>query len=228
MTVHGQADQRGLLRPAVQRGVLDAYAGSGRGEPRSTGYRDAFGRLAAIRAELDEVTTHRRERTLEAEGLRQGLAEVDEVAPQAGRGRTLAAEAARLGHAEALRAAAAAAHDALSATRRAPRPRPCSACSAPPAHELDAVRSHDPQLDALAARIAEASYTLADVAADLAGTSTGWTPIRPGSRPSQERLSRLAALTRRYAADIDGVQAWAHSARERLAALDDDDPGSPS
>src|SRR5581483_10443242 len=27
ITVHGQADQRGLLRPAVQRATLDRYAG---------------------------------------------------------------------------------------------------------------------------------------------------------------------------------------------------------
>jgi DNA repair protein RecN (Recombination protein N) len=39
----------------------------------------------------------------------------------------------------------------------------------------------------------------------------------------QERLSRLGALTRRYAADIEGVLAWAAQARERLASLDDDD-----
>src|SRR5204863_2900947 len=52
VTVHGQADQRGLLRPAVQRAVLDAYAGA----PAAAGlaaYRSAFAELAAVRAELE-------------------------------------------------------------------------------------------------------------------------------------------------------------------------------
>jgi len=222
VTVHGQADQRGLLRPAVQRAVLDAYAGPA-AAAAAADYREAFARLATIRSELDEVTTHRRERTLEAEGLRQGLAEVDEVAPQAGEDRSLAGEATRLGHAEALRSAAAAAHEALSATAEGPDTPSVLGLLGAARHELDAVRGHDPQLDALAARVAEASYALADVAADLSGyvDRLDADPVRLAA--VQERLSRLTALTRRYAADIDGVQAWAVSARERLAALDDDD-----
>ena len=222
VTVHGQADQRGLLRPGVQRSVLDAYAGQAAAEPLAT-YRAAFAELAAVRAELDEVTTHRRERTLEAEGLRQGLAEVDEVAPELGEDDALRTEAARLSHGEALRTAAGSAHDALTGNSEGPDERVVLGLLGSARHDLDEVRGHDPELDTLAGRIAESSYALADVAADLAAYTDRLETDPTRLAAVQERLSRLAVLTRRYAADIGGVQAWAAQARERLAMLDDDD-----
>jgi DNA repair protein RecN (Recombination protein N) len=223
VTVHGQADQRGLLKAAVQRAVLDAYAGAAAGDALAS-YRSAFAELATVRADLSDVTTHRRERMLEAEGLRQGLADVDAVQPSPGEDAGLAAEAARLGHVEALRAAAGMAHDLLSApTGAGGEGSDVLSLLGAARHALEAVRGHDADLDGLAGRVAEASYLLADVAADLAAYLD-----RADADPArlavvQERLSQLAGLTRRYAADLDGVLAWAAQARGRLAGLDDDD-----
>ncbi|MDX6573531.1 MAG: repair protein RecN [Gaiellales bacterium] len=222
VTVHGQADQRGLLRPAAQRSVLDAYAG----EPARdalVAYRAAFSELAAVRGELADVTTHRRERTLEADGLRQGLAEVDAVKPEPGEDVALAAEAARLGHVEALRAAALAAHRALSSPAEGTDVHDVLNLLGAARHELDAVRDHDPELDGLAQRVAEASYLLADVAADLAAYLDQIDADPARLEVVQERRSRLGGLTRRYAADLAGVLDWADQARERLASLADDD-----
>jgi DNA repair protein RecN (Recombination protein N) len=222
VTVHGQADQRGLLKPTVQRAVLDAYAGKGASTALAA-YRERFAELATVRAELEDVTTHRRERTLEAEGLRRGLSEVDDVAPELGEDRALAAESARLGHVEALRAAAGSAHDALSSHEEGPDVRDVLSLLGSARHELDAVRGHDPELDALATRVAETSYVLADAAADLSAYVDRIDADPARLAAVQERLSRLTALTRRYAVDIEGVLAWAGQARERLASLDDDD-----
>jgi DNA repair protein RecN (Recombination protein N) len=222
VTVHGQADQRGLLKSAVQRAVLDAYAGAAAAAPRAD-YREAFAELAGVRAELEDVTTHRRERTLEAEGLRRGLAEVDEVAPELGEDRALLAESVRLSHVEALRAAAGSAHDSLSSTDDGPDARDVLTQLGAARHELDAVRGHDPELDALATRVAETSYVLADAAADLSAYVDRIDADPARLAVVQDRLSRLATLTRRYAVDIAGVLEWAAQARERLASLDDDD-----
>jgi DNA repair protein RecN (Recombination protein N) len=222
VTVHGQADQRGLLKPSAQREVLDAYAGDA-AAAALTAYRTAFAELASVRAELEDVTTHRRERTLEAEGLRRGLAEVDEVAPELGEDLALVAESARLGHVEALRAAAGTAHDALSSTTEGPDVRDVLGLLGTARHELEAARRHDPELDGLAQRVAETSYVLADVAADLAAYVDRIDADPARLSVVQERLSRLSTLTRRYAVDIAGVLAWADQARERLGSLDDDD-----
>jgi DNA repair protein RecN (Recombination protein N) len=222
VTVHGQADQRGLLRPATQRSVLDDYAGEPAREALDA-YRAAFSELATIRAELTDVTTHRRERTLEADGLRQGLAEVDEVSPEPGEDVALAAEAARLGHVEALRTAALAARQALSAPEDGTDVRDVLSLLGVARHELEAVRAHDAELDGLAKRVAEASYLLADVAADLAAYVDQIEADPARLEVVQERRSRLGALTRRYAADLAGVVEWAGQARARLASLGDDD-----
>jgi DNA repair protein RecN (Recombination protein N) len=222
VTVHGQADQRGLLKPSAQREVLDAYAGEAAAAALAD-YRTAFAELARVRAELEDVTTHRRERTLEAEGLRRGLAEVDEVAPELGEDLALIAESARLGHVEALRAAAGTAHDALSSTTEGPAVHDVLSLLGTARHELEAARGHDPELDSLAQRVAETSYVLADVAADLAAYVDRIDADPARLAAVQERLSRLSTLTRRYAVDIAGVLAWADQARERLGSLDDDD-----
>ncbi len=221
VTVHGQSDQRGLLRPSVQRGVLDRYGGA---DAALTTYREAFGELAAVRAELAEVTSHRRERMLEADALRNGVADIDAVEPVIGEVEALAAEGDRLAHAEALR-------DAASAARRALHNDDDSAAKAADVlgllstarRDLEAVAGHDPGLDAMAARLAEASYQLADVAADLASylDQLEADPVRLAV--VQDRVAKLASLTKRYGADIAGVLAWAAEARARLSALGDDD-----
>jgi DNA repair protein RecN (Recombination protein N) len=115
LAVHGQADQRGLLRPSVQRGVLDSYAGTPVAVAHRS-YRQAFDALAAVRRELTELSQRRRERAQEADLLRHGLAEIAAVAPVAGEDAALRAEAARLTHAESLHAAADTAGRALASS----------------------------------------------------------------------------------------------------------------
>jgi DNA repair protein RecN (Recombination protein N) len=223
VAVHGQADQRGLLRATTQRTVLDAYAGDAAREPLAD-YRAAFAELATVSSELDDVITHRRERTLEAEGLRRGVADVDEVAPESGEDIALSAQLQRLSHVEALRAAATGAHQALSGLAdETAEDSDVLALLGAARHDLDAIGGHDGELDAMAVRIAEASYLVADVAADLSTylETIDADPARLATL--NERRSRLNSLTRRYAPDIDGVLAWAAQARERLASLDDDD-----
>jgi DNA repair protein RecN (Recombination protein N) len=223
VTVHGQSDQRGLLRPSVQRGVLDRYAGP-KAEVALAEYRAAFAELAAVRAELEAVTSHRRERTLEADALRHGVADIDAVAPQAGEAEALATEVARLGHAEALREAAAAARRSLhgeedNAAQRAD----ALGLVAAARRELETVAGHDPLLDALTTRLAEAAYQLSDVAADIAGYLEQLEADPARLAVVQDRIAKLTGLTKRYGPDVAGVLAWADEARARLETLGDDD-----
>lgn len=223
ITVHGQADQRGLLRPGIQRGVLDRYAGA-EADAALAAYRSAFAELAAVRAELDEVTSHRRERMLEADALRHGVADIDAVEPLDGEDATLAVEAARLGHAEALRTAASGARRALHGEQDgAVESTDALGLVASARRELEAVAGHDPVLDALAARLAEASYQLSDIASEVAGYLDQLEADPARLEVVQERIAKLSGLTRRYGSDIQAVLAWADQARTRLATLGDDD-----
>jgi DNA repair protein RecN (Recombination protein N) len=223
VSVHGQADQRGLLRSTVQRSVLDRYAGAAVDGPLAA-YRTCFGELARVQAELAEVSGHRRERTQQADALRHGLADIDAAAPVAGEDAALRDEVRRLSHVDALQRAAGLAHDALSGTAgTGPEATDALARIGLARHELSAAAGHDAALDALASRLAEASYAVADLAADLSAYADGLDadPLRLAT--IQERLAVLAGLTRRYADDVDGVLTWAADARERLVDLGDDD-----
>jgi DNA repair protein RecN (Recombination protein N) len=113
VSVHGQADQRGLLRASVQRRVLDRYAAAAVDVPLAA-YRTGFAELGQVQVELTEVTANRRQRAQEADALRHGLADIDAAAPVSGEDVALRGEARRLSHVEDLRRAAGLAHDSLS------------------------------------------------------------------------------------------------------------------
>jgi len=221
VAVHGQADQRGLLRPATQRRVLDRYAGTEAADALSA-YTAVFAELAAVRAELTEVTTRRRERMQEADLLRLGLAEINAVAPTPGEDRELKALVDRLGHIDLLTRAASGGHEALAGAEDATAVDALGLLGAA-RRALEEAHGRDPALDELATRLSEATYLLADVAADLASYAAATEADPAKLAHAQQRLADLAGLTRKYAPDVDGVIAWAEHAAARLAELDGDD-----
>ncbi|WP_172386441.1 DNA repair protein RecN [Streptomyces sp. MNP-20] len=222
VAVHGQSDQQGLLKPARQRGALDRYAGDAVAGPLDK-YTAAYRRLRAVSAELDEITTRARERAQEADMLRFGLDEIAAVEPRTGEDVELAAEAERLGHAEALASAATAAHAALAGNPEDPEGVDASTLVAGAHRVLETVRSHDSALAALAERIGEVGILLADVAGELAGYADDLDadPLRLAA--VEERRAALTQLTRKYGEDVGAVLAWAEAGAARLAELEGDD-----
>ncbi|MEU8571697.1 DNA repair protein RecN [Streptomyces pathocidini] len=222
VAVHGQTDQQGLLRPARQRQALDRYAGEAVAAPLER-YQTAYRRLRAVTAELDELTTRARERAQEADLLRFGLDEIAATEPHPGEDAELAAEAERLGHAEALASAATTAHRALAGDPEDPEGVDAATLVAGAHRALEAVRSHDPALAVLADRIGEVGILLSDAAGELAGYADDLDadPLRLAA--VEERRAALAHLTRKYGEDIAGVLTWAEHSAARLTELDGDD-----
>ncbi|MFE2039027.1 DNA repair protein RecN [Streptomyces scopuliridis] len=222
VAVHGQTDQQGLLRPARQRKALDRYAGDAVAVPYAA-YTEAYRRLRAVASELAELTTRARERAQEADLLRFGLNEIGAVEPRAGEDTELAAEAERLGHAEALASAASVAHAALAGNPEDPEGVDATTLVGGAGRALEAVRSHDPALAGLADRMGEISILLADVAGELAGYADNLDadPLRLAA--VEERRAALTGLTRKYGRDIATVLAWAEESSARLTELEGDD-----
>ncbi|MFC9608788.1 DNA repair protein RecN [Streptomyces niveus] len=223
VAVHGQTDQQGLLRPARQRQALDRYAGDAVAAPLAK-YSDAYRRLRTVAGELAELTTRARERAQEADLLRFGLNEIAAVEPLPGEDTELAAEAERLGHAEALASAASVAHAALVGQPEDPAEGgDATTLVGGAGRALEAVRSHDPALAALSDRMGEIAILLADVAGELAGYADNLDsdPLRLAA--VEERRAALTGLTRKYGEDIAGVLAWAQENEARLTELEGDD-----
>ncbi|MET7574071.1 DNA repair protein RecN [Streptomyces sp. NPDC005492] len=222
VAVHGQTDQQGLLKLSRQRQALDRYAGDAVAGPLAK-YGEAYRRLRAITVELDEITTRARERAQEADMLRYGLDEIAAVEPRAGEDVELAAEAERLGHAEALASAATVAHAALAGNPEDPEGIDAATLVAGAQRALEAVRSHDSALASLTDRIGEIGILLGDVAGELAGYADDLDadPLRLAA--VEERRAALTGLTRKYGENITAVLAYAEEGAARLTELDGDD-----
>jgi DNA repair protein RecN (Recombination protein N) len=219
VAVHGQSDQHRLLRPTAQRDALDSFAG-----PTALALREAFGaayaRLRATESELSDVVASARERAREADLLRFGLDEIEAVDPQPGEEVALAAEESRLGFADTLRSAAEQAREQLSA--EAGGPDALGAVSAA-RKLLDGVREHDAEAAGLADRLAELSYLLSDVAADVASYASGLETDPARLAAVSDRRAALVALTRKYGDTVDDVLTWAEHSAARLTDLDNTD-----
>jgi len=225
--VHGQADQRQLLKAGWPRDALDRFGGAELGAVLS-GYRRTYQRHRMVLEELTALRTSLRERMAEAEMLRRGLAEVEAVQPVAGEETELVAEEGRLANADALHAAATTAHEALLGDPAAGSVEGSDAVTLlnVASHALEAARSHDPVLAGLADRLSEASYLVSDVAAELASYAQGVDSDPARLAAVQERRSALGKLVRAYGGvslDLAGVLDWAKQAEARLLELEGDD-----
>jgi len=219
VAVHGQSDQHRLLQPGAQRDALDRFAGQ-----EALRLRGRFGAthraLRATEAELGAVTASVRERAREADLLRFGLQEVERVSPEPGEDLSLLAEESRLAYADTLRTAAEQARAALSSDGDAPD---ALATVGAARRLLDGVRDHDEEAAGLADRLAEISYLLSDLAADVASYASGLETDPARLAGVSERRAALTALTRKYGESIDDVLAWAEASATRLLELEDTD-----
>lgn len=218
VAVHGQSDQHRLVRADAQMAALDAFGGERVAAAKAT-YRDRFDELRDIERHLRDLTTSARERAQEADGLRAGLAAVEALSPTAGEDVALAREEARLGSADTLREAAERAREALSADDG---PDAVGAVAAA-RQALDSIAEDDPEASTLAGRIAELSYLLGDLSADVASYATGLEvdPIRLAA--VSDRRAALTDLCRKYGDTVDDVLRWADEAALRLLDLDGSD-----
>jgi DNA repair protein RecN (Recombination protein N) len=214
LALHGQNDQLRLMRPDEQRAALDRFADVERPLKRYRTVRDDW---LTARRDLADRKQRARELAQEADRLKFGLNEIDTVAPQPGEDDALVDDIRRLSELDALREAAQTARIALSGADD------LDASSA--ATDVGQAKSmldgtDDSALRALAVQLAEALAVISDVSTEL-GDYLGELPSDASTLETKlTRQGELRTLTRKYAADIDGVLRWADESRERLAQLD--------
>jgi DNA repair protein RecN (Recombination protein N) len=219
VAVHGQSDQHRLLQARAQRQALDSFGGRPLAAVAAR-YTDLHARLDATERELEEVVATARDRAREADLLRFGLGEIEAVDPVPGEDAALSTEEARLGYADTLRTAAEQAREALSSDQGSPD---ALATTSAARGLLDGVREHDPEAGDLADRLAEVTYLLSDVAADVASYAARIDTDPARLATVSERRAALTALTRKYGDTIDEVLAWSAQSSTRLMDLDGTD-----
>jgi DNA repair protein RecN (Recombination protein N) len=217
LALHGQNDQLRLMRPDQQRVALDRFVDVDALLARYRGVRDDW---LTARRDLADRRQRARELALEADRLQFGLDEIDAVAPQPGEDDALVSEIRRLSELDALRDAAQGARDALSGALDETPTDTASAADGVGQAMAALQGTDDGALRILGDRLAEALLTIGDVSTEL-GDYLAELPSDASTLEAKlARQGELRTLTRKYAADIDGVLGWANDARGRLAQLD--------
>ncbi len=211
VAIHGQHDQSRLVSASHQRELLDRF---GDLTDLAGTVASEFERWRSLRSERDELVAARQEHRREADLLRFGLDEIGAVAPQPGEDAELLAEEERLAHAVELKQAALSvalqlAENDGSVSQQVGELQPL----------LDAVRAHDPTLDAMASRLADLGYLVSDLASELNSyhSSVEADPARLAE--VQERRAAISALQRKYGPELSTVLAWAADASKRLEVV---------
>ncbi|WP_024874676.1 DNA repair protein RecN [Saccharomonospora piscinae] len=218
LAVHGQNDQLRLLRPVEQRAVLDRFAGEDVAVPLAE-YRAARQEWLAVARELDERRTRSRELAQQADLLRHGLTEIEAVNPVPGEDTELTEQVKRLAAADELRDTVTAAQLAVTGAADGDPDAPGALGLLAEARRRlggaddDTLREFEP-------RLAEASVLLGEVGSELTSYLDTLDADPQRLEALLARQAELKQLTRKYAADVDGVLAWAEDARARLAGMD--------
>lgn len=223
VVVHGQADQQRLRSAVAQREALDRFAGPALQRALDE-YQAAFTAWRTDAAELTRLREAHDARAREAEELRADLDEVEDADPQPGEDVELHERAERLSNLEELRVAAAQARALVSADEVVDDAPDAVALVEAARRHLDRVIAHDPALAPMAETLTNASFLLADAAAELAAYLAGLDA--DGARELeivQDRRAVLAALIRRHGGTLDEVLDFRRTGGLRLVELDGDD-----
>jgi DNA repair protein RecN (Recombination protein N) len=213
--VHGQHEFQELLRPGVQRDLLDRFAGDAALAPRAE-FAAGWRRLRAVTRELDELSARARERVREIDLLRHQLEEIQAAQVRVGESAELAAEAERLTNAEALQQAAALAHQLLEGEDDAGAATTLGAA----ARAVQGRGGHDPALGELAGRAQALAAEVDDLASSLRAYAEGVLVDPARLDEVQARVALLRELERKYGDDEAAVLAFADRAAARLAELE--------
>ncbi|NVN48930.1 DNA repair protein RecN [Mycolicibacterium hippocampi] len=218
LTLHGQNDQLRLMRPDQQRIALDRFADVAKQLRRYRTLRDEW---LEARGDLEDRRRRARELTQEADRLNFALDEIDAVAPQPGEDDSLVDDIRRMSELDSLREAVQSARASLSGALDDGS----SADEFSAANALSQARSalegtDDVGLKSLAEQLGGALAVLVDVSGELTHFLSELPSDTSALETKLARQAELRTLTRKYAADIDGVLEWARESRERLAQLD--------
>ena len=210
VAVHGQHDTHGLLDPAVQRAVLDAFAGAEGAAAATRAAWQAWRTAEARRRELAEAA-ERAER--DAEELQQCVAELEALAPQPGEEGRLAEARARLQGRERLLAAL---QEGLGGAEAA-RERLAQA-----ARRLERVRTlAESELAPALAALERAQVELDEAENGLEALQRGLVTNEDSLESIETRLFALRAAARKHRVPVEGLTDLLEASRAELARLED-------
>jgi DNA repair protein RecN (Recombination protein N) len=219
VAVHGQMDQAKLREAAWQRAMVDRFGGA-KLAAALEGYAQTWRNWQQARGELERLRAGAQEAERHAALLRLGIAEIDDVAPEAGEDVSLDGEAAVLAHAGALRDGAVAARAKLSGSGDDIDAAAAITRLAGAREDLAAIADIDERVRELSARVESVLTECVDIDGELSDYARQLDADPARQAWVEERRSRLSALRKSYGATIEDVLRWRADAAEQIAAAD--------
>jgi DNA repair protein RecN (Recombination protein N) len=209
--LHGQQDDRGLLNPRAHRALLDAFGGltQERAAVRAAWRerRAAQERLETAQAELDAARA-------DEEFLRHAVAELDQLAPEAGEDEALDRRRRMMQGAERVRADIGKAQAALG-------PEGAEGSAGDAMRWLEgAAEQAEGGLDAPIAAINRAMVELDEAGAGVARVLDALSFDPAELEETEERLFAIRAMARKHGVTPDELPRLAEELRARLGAVD--------
>jgi len=220
LSFYGQHEHRRLALGSAQLEALDGFCGSDHLAAR-TAFADAHARARTARRALEGLRDREGARDRDRDLLLYEIAEIEELEPSEEDEAELLAARERLRHLDALRAAAGVAAEALVPEGLEPG---AAALLAEGERLATAAAGADPELDALADRLAAVRIEADELGAELRRYAEGLEAEPGGLERVEERLERYERLRRKHGGTVASVIAHAERCRaehDRLEGLDE-------
>jgi DNA repair protein RecN (Recombination protein N) len=209
--IHGQHDQQQLFSNAVQREMLDAFAGTTLAEETAA----LYARWRAAQSELEELDRTAQEKLRLADLWSFQAKEIEAVNPNPGEDAELENERRVLRNVVRLEEAAGGAYNALYDAEDS-----ASAQLRMVAKKIEELARIDESAAEIAATLQPATIAVDEAAHALRGYLAKLEADPARLEEVESRLNALEKLKRKYGATIDEVLAFFEDARRQLAAVE--------
>jgi DNA repair protein RecN (Recombination protein N) len=211
--LHGQHEHQSLLRPEAGLLTLDRLAGL---EDERVRAAEAIAAWREAEADLERLEATLATFVERGDYLRHAARELDEARLEVGEEDTLAIEAARLAHADRLRALVGQAVEQLSEGDAA-----ASAALAVAAHALEQAAALDASLETTLPSVREAAIAAGEAARALSAYLDRLEADPQRLEAVESRRDLIARLTRKYRREVSELLQWRAELEQELTAGDD-------
>ena len=218
LTIHGQNDNQSILSPKSHIRFVDEYAGT---RALLDEYREQYELLKKIKASLKELDTDESEKERLVELLSFQINEIDGAKLKADEEDVLLERRAFLQNAEQIAESAGGAYYALHGSDESNN----GACDAvgDALRKLEMVREYDTRLDGFYNTLSSVMADMEDVTYELHSYIGGVDYSQTELDATEERLSVIADLKRKYGQSIEQILEFAEKSRARLETIEKSD-----
>ena len=215
--IHGQSDTMALYDADTYIRILDAFAGVGED---AGAYGEAYRAYDAYRREMDEILRGEAERARNIEMLTFQISDIDAVSPKIGEDEELAEREARIKNRERIYRQSQFVWRALKGGERGNVAMLLDRSVAAVESLLDAL----PSLESAVAELRDCQYRLDDIAEQMLDlTSDDEGDPAHIINETEERLTALSRLKKKYGPTIEEILAYRATAAEKLEKLQNSD-----